>query len=81
MNPSLFGSFVQTMRNPKSAHLSSLHFCQAQGVKDDASNNKMDCLTKYAEISGLEVHQNRISGSKVMVILLNLTEQLVSCPV
>ena len=69
------------MPNPRSGNLSTLHFCQAQTDNDGASNHKIDCLTYYYEILGNEGHQNRISGSKVMVIFLNLTKQRVSCPV
>ena len=38
---------------------------------DGAYSNKMDYITIFLEILNLEGHQNRITGSKVMAILLN----------
>ena len=67
------------MPNPRYGNLRTLHCCQAQTDKDGASNHKLDFPTNYYEILGNEGHQNRISGSKVMVILLNLSKQRVSC--
>ena len=75
----LFGYFVQTMPNLRTAHMSSLHFCKAQTDKYGASTNIIDFLSFYWDILSLERDQNCINVSKVMVIWLNFTEQLVSC--
>ena len=40
-------------------------------VEDGASSHKIDYVSKFEEILNLEGHQNRITGSKVMAILLN----------
>ena len=40
-------------------------------VKDDAFSHKIDYVSIFWEILNLEGHPNRITGSKVMVILLN----------
>ena len=41
-------------------------------VGDGAFSHKIDYVTIFLEILNLEGHQNHITGSKVMVILLNV---------
>ena len=69
------------MPNPRYGNLRTLHCCRAQTENDGASNRNIDFLTYYWEILGKEGHKNRMSGSKIMVIFLNLTKQRDSCPV
>ena len=40
-------------------------------VEDGALSHKIDYVTTFNEILNLEGHSNRITGSKVAVILLN----------
>ena len=40
-------------------------------VKDGSFSHKIDYVTIFKEILNLEGHSNRITGSKVAVILLN----------
>ena len=40
-------------------------------VEDGAFSHKIDYVTIFLEILNLEGHQNRITGSRVTVILLN----------
>ena len=49
----------------------SLRRRHALMVGDGAYSNKIDYITILLEILNLEEHQNRITGSKVMAILLN----------
>ena len=47
LNHTVFGYFVQTMPNPRSGTLRTLHCCQTQTDKDGASIHKIDFLTYY----------------------------------
>ena len=40
-------------------------------VEDGASSHKIDNVGKFYEILNIEEHQNRITGSRVITILLN----------